>query len=133
MTWRSGGGPRHRAKVKWLEGHLKVSKIVKLREHPGGTAFAGWRIMQLKDGTIQHTMADYIANRQKAISITRKILKKNASQTARTADEETQLRGAISSFCGSLGKDVQMWPLQPTFLSGRFPVPEPHHERSRRD
>ena len=81
--------------------------------------------MQLKDGTIQYTMADYIANRLKAIPITRKILKKNASQTARTADERHSFEGDLMHFVDRSGRTSRCGRCsQHFYLAGsRFPNP----------
>ena len=118
------GGPRHRANMKWLEGRLKFGKIVRLKDHPEGTAYAGRRILQLKDGTIQYTMADYIANRLKAIPVNRKVLKKNAEKTELTPEEETQLRGAISCILWIAREGRPDVAAAASILSGRFPCPK---------
>ena len=53
--------------------------------------------LQDADYGFRYTMADYIANRLKFISLDRKVLKKDAASTRLTAEEEGQFRGAVAS------------------------------------
>ena len=118
------GSARHRRNMQLLEQRLRFGKIVKLRDHPEGTAYAGRRIMQLHDGSVMYTMADYIANRLKAVKIERKVLKKDADKLFLTEDETSQMRGALATINWVAREGRPDVAAAASVLAGKFPRPK---------
>eukprot|EP00435_Cladocopium_sp_Y103_P035990 s2457_g9.t1 len=73
------GGEVHQRKMKALQERLRR------------------RIKQLEDYSFSYSMDDYVENRLRPVTLTRKTLMKDAKQTILNADEEAQLRGTLAS------------------------------------
>ena len=117
------GNRRHRENMAKLEARLRFGKVVRLKDRPEGSAYAGRRIMQMKDNTVMYTMADYIANRLKVIKPERKVCKKDAKDVNLNAEEESQLRGAIAAVNWVAREGRPDVAAAASILSGCFPGP----------
>ena len=86
------GGPKHKKKMKELEGLLKFGKIEELYGNKDGSNYAGRHIQRLNDCSFEHHMDEYIYTRLKPVKLSRKVLKKDDHQVKLDEREKTQLR-----------------------------------------
>ena len=117
------GGEVHQRKMKALQERLRFGKAVELRAEASGTAYAGRRIQQLEDYSFSYSMDDYVENRLRPVTLTRKTLMKDAKQTILNAEEEAQLRGTIASLNWVAREGRPDAAAAASILAGSFPQP----------
>ena len=92
------GDEYHRACVDELEKTIKFGKSGKsVNAQECETMYAGRSLKQLKDFSFEMHMEQYVYTRLAPISLSRKVLKKDAAATVLDETEQTQLRGAIAA------------------------------------
>ena len=121
------GNAEHQKRMAWLETKLRFGKTVDLMEEKHGTGYAGRRVRQLADFGYEYSMDDYTQNRLRPVTLERKVLLKNAKETALNESEEAQLRGSIASLNWAAREGRPDAAAAASILAGSFPGPKVHH------
>ncbi|CAK8990413.1 Integrase catalytic domain-containing protein, partial [Durusdinium trenchii] len=90
------GNARHQELMKRMESMLVFGKVDALSSGQGSN-YAGWRLRQMEDFSFRSDMDEFIYARLQPITLTRKVLKKDAAKVLLTDHEKSQLRGLIAS------------------------------------
>ena len=120
------GNSRHVAKMKELESMLKFGKIEELQTKEGSN-YAGRRLRQLADFGFEASMDEFIYTRLQPISMSRKVLKKDAKEVKLDEKEKTQLRGLIASLNWVAREGRPDCSAAASILASSFPEPTVAH------
>ena len=107
-----------------LEKRFKFGKITDLMEAGDGSGYAGRRLRQRPDFSFSYSMNDYVANRLRKMTLSRKVTKKAAEQTLLTSDEQSQLRGVVAAINWTAREGRPDAAAAASILSGCFPDPK---------
>ena len=118
------GNAEHQKRMAWLASKLRFGKTVDLMEEKHGTGYAGRRVRQLADFGYEYSMDDYIQNRLQPVTLERKVLLKNAKETALNESEEAQLRGSIASLNWAAREGRPDAAAAASILAGSLPGPK---------
>ena len=127
------GSERHVEKMKELEKLLKFGKIEELYGNKDGSTYAGRHIQQMSDYSFEHHMDEYIYTRLEPVRLSRKVLKKDASQVKLDEKEKTQLRGLIASLNWTSREGRPDASAAASILASAFPEPSVSHVLSGND
>ncbi|CAE7228874.1 pol [Symbiodinium sp. CCMP2592] len=90
-----GGDQHHRQQMASLEDSITFGKAINLQEKE--SSYAGKSLKQLPDFGFEIHMDEYIYSRMSPVSLTRKVLKKDAAQCPLDEAEKSQLRGVLAT------------------------------------
>ena len=117
------GDEEHRRRMSILEGIFRFGKIVRLKDVREGTGYSGRRLLQHEDGSIGHSMNDYIVNRMKPVVMQRRVMVKNAPSTPLQETEITQYRAALACLNWVSREGRPDVAAASSILASKFPVP----------
>ena len=117
------GDEEHRRRMSILERIFRFGKIVRLKDVREGTGYSGRRLLQYEDGSIGHSMNDYIVNRMKPVVMRRRVLVKNAPSTPLQETEITQYRAALACLNWVSREGRPDVAAAASSLASKFPIP----------
>ena len=126
------GNARHQELMKRMESMLVFGKVDALSSGQGSN-YAGRRLRQMEDFSFRSDMDEFIYTRLQPITLTRKVLKKDAAKVLLTDHEKSQLRGLIASLNWLSREGRPDVAAAASILASAFPEPTVFHVNAAND
>ena len=126
------GNARHQELMKRMESMLVFGKVDALSSGQGSN-YAGRRLRQMEDFSFRSDMDEFIYTRLQPITLTRKVLKKDAAKVLLTDHEKSQLRGLIASLNWLSREGRPDVAAAASILASAFPEPTAFHVNAAND
>ena len=118
--------------MKRMESMLVFGKVDALSSGQGSN-YAGRRLRQMEDFSFRSDMDEFIYTRLQPITLTRKVLKKDAAKVPLTDHEKSQLRGLIASLNWLSREGRPDVAAAASILASAFPEPTVFHVNAAND